>query len=195
MSDFLLTDGPLQLRRMGPDDAAAVHRCRNLPEVARYQGWRPERVADVVALAHEQARRLPGHQSEPCQLVIVWNGVVVGDLGFGSVEPRRQVELGIVLDPAVWGQGLATRALRLLITHLFADGFHRVKARVDPRNTASLRLFDRLGFRREGHERLCYWDAEHGEWTDEVLFAVLSSEWRRQVLPSAHQPLGDECGP
>ena len=136
------------------------------------------------------------HFAESCVVARAEGAVVGFVMGYRlPARPDTYFLWQVGVSAAARGQGLATRALRLLITHLFADGFHRVKARVDPRNTASLRLFDRLGFRREGHERLCYWDAEHGEWTDEVLFAVLSSEWRRQVLPSAHQPLGDECGP
>ena len=64
-------------------------------------------------------------------------------------------------------------------SHLFDAGLHRITARVDPRNTRSLRLFDRLGMRREGHEVECYWDDAQQEWTDEVCFAVLAREWPR----------------
>jgi aminoglycoside 6'-N-acetyltransferase len=163
-------------------DAEAVQRCRNLPAVARYQSWRPADAAEVVELAHEQVDRAPGMQSEPCQLVIEVRDAegrahFAGDMGSGAFDPGRQMEIGIVLDPEWQGRGLATRACRLLFDHLFTVGLHRVTARVDPRNEPSLRLFERLGFRREGHERECWWDDVWNEWTDEVCFAVLRSEW------------------
>ena len=102
---------------------------------------------------------------------------IVGDMGTGAFDPGRQMEIGIVLDPAWQGRGIATRACRMMFDHLFANGLHRVTARIDPRNGASLRLFERLGFRQEGIERSAFWDEDWQEWTDEVCFAVLASEW------------------
>ena len=174
----------LCIRAMEPQDAAAVQRCRNLPDVSRYQGWRPATVTEVEALAREQSGRAPGMQREAYQVVIEARDAqgtphIVGDMGTGAFDPGRQMEIGIVLDPAWQGRGIATRACRMMFDHLFANGLHRVTARIDPRNGASLRLFERLGFRQEGIERAAYWDEDWQEWTDEVCFAVLASEWAR----------------
>lgn len=171
-----LTHADLSVRPMTVADAAAVQQCRNDPRVARYQGWRPS-VADAERHAREQEGTRPGHSPGVCQLVIERAGVFVGDIGVQTIDPGRQVELGIVVHPDAQGGGVATRALRLVITHLFRDGVHRVTARVDPRNEPSLRLFDRLGLRREGHEVESYWDAVYDEYTDEICFAVLAREW------------------
>jgi RimJ/RimL family protein N-acetyltransferase len=53
---------------------------------------------------------------------------------------------------------------------------HRIEADVDPRNERSLRLLERLGFRREGHlrERYCI----NGERQDAVMMGLLRAEWR-----------------
>jgi len=179
---FVLRDGDLCIRPMGPEDAPIVQQCRNLPDVARYQSWRPATCEEVVALAHEQVGRAPGMQAEPFQLVIELEDEtgqkhVVGDMGSGSFDPGKQMEIGIVLDPKWHGRGLATRSCRLLFDHLFAAGLNRVTAKVDPRNEPSLRLFERLKFRREGLELSCWWDEVWNEWTDEVGFAILASEW------------------
>lgn len=179
---FMLTDNELCLRPMGPEDALIVQRCRTMPEVARYQGWRPETSAAVVKVAHEQVGRAPGMQTEPFQLVIEVQDEdgqkhIAGDMGTGAFDPGKQMEIGIVLDPAWHGHGLATRSCKLLFTHLFAAGLNRITARVDPRNEPSIRLFERLKFRREGLELACWWDEEWNEWTDEVCFAILATEW------------------
>jgi RimJ/RimL family protein N-acetyltransferase len=52
---------------------------------------------------------------------------------------------------------------------------HRVVARLDARNDASRHLLERLGMRREAH--LVQNEFIKGEWTDELIFAVLEGEW------------------
>lgn len=53
---------------------------------------------------------------------------------------------------------------------------HRVFASVDPRNTRSLALLERVGMRQEAHFRESLWFK--GEWVDDVVFAILAAEWR-----------------
>jgi RimJ/RimL family protein N-acetyltransferase len=52
----------------------------------------------------------------------------------------------------------------------------RVRASVDPRNTASAALCRALGMKLEGHlrEDHCY----KGEWVDRLVFGLLSHEWQ-----------------
>ncbi|BDE06402.1 hypothetical protein WPS_16780 [Vulcanimicrobium alpinum] len=73
---------------------------------------------------------------------------------------------------------MATEALRAVLGGAFgARGMHRVTASIDPRNAASLALFERLGFRREAHHRESLWLG--GAWVDDVIVAILGREWRR----------------
>jgi hypothetical protein len=44
------------------------------------------------------------------------------------------------------------------------------------RNAASVALLERLGMRREGHLRESTW--AKGEWTDDLVYALLPDEWR-----------------
>jgi RimJ/RimL family protein N-acetyltransferase len=55
-------------------------------------------------------------------------------------------------------------------------GRHRIHASVDPRNLASMAMLRALGMRQEAHHRESLW--LHGEWVDDVVFALLASEWR-----------------
>jgi RimJ/RimL family protein N-acetyltransferase len=47
-----------------------------------------------------------------------------------------------------------------------------------PRNKRSIRLVRRLGFKKEGVLRQRYFD-EFGNYTDDALFSLLSSEWKK----------------
>ncbi len=162
---------------MTVDDAARVRASRLDAANERYQGWRPPTVAEVVEHARRQDPSTINRRVGTIQLVIERDGEYAGDFGVTTMHPIPTVSLGITVAPGLHGQGIGGRACRMLIDALFADGTYRVVARVDPRNEPSLRLFDRLGFRREGHERASYYDPDYDEWTDEILFAVLASEW------------------
>jgi RimJ/RimL family protein N-acetyltransferase len=57
-----------------------------------------------------------------------------------------------------------------------AMGFHRVIGRAEARNTASVRVLEKLGMRREAHLVENEW--VKGEWQSEVVYAMLEHEWR-----------------
>lgn len=103
---------------------------------------------------------------------------VVGTCTLAGIDRKnRRAEIGFALAPAHWGRGLMSEALPLLFDHAFGTlGLHRMEADVDPRNEPSLRLMDRLGFRREGYFRERHRVA--GEWQDSVMLGLLAAEWR-----------------
>jgi RimJ/RimL family protein N-acetyltransferase len=54
-------------------------------------------------------------------------------------------------------------------------GLHRIVGRLDARNTASARILEKLGMRREA--RLVDNERVKGEWATELVYAMLESEW------------------
>ena len=88
-----------------------------------------------------------------------------------------QADLGWVLHPDHAGHGYATEAVRQLLRLCFEDlGLRRVTASCFADNTASSRLMERVGMRRELHSVR---DSLHrsGEWLDGYAYAVLAEEW------------------
>ena len=68
-------------------------------------------------------------------------------------------------------------ALSAVVEHAFgALALHRLEADVDPRNAASLRTLERLGFRQEGLLRERWIVAD--EVSDTAFFGLLASDWR-----------------
>ena len=57
-------------------------------------------------------------------------------------------------------------------------GLHRIAARADARNTASIGVMKRLGMRQEAH--FVHNEIFKGEWGDEVIHAILATEWHRR---------------
>jgi RimJ/RimL family protein N-acetyltransferase len=105
------------------------------------------------------------------------NDELIGDVGVHFVDLAGfQVELGITLNQIHHGKGFATEALTGIIDYLFDDlNKHRITVSIDPRNTKSIQLFERLGFRKEAHfKQIAFID---GEWADDLIYAMLKEEW------------------
>jgi RimJ/RimL family protein N-acetyltransferase len=176
----------LTLGRLEPADLPAFLAYRNDPEVARYQSWETISEADGAALIAEQATFAPGTPGRWAQLAVRLRdgGALVGDLALHveAADPRLG-EIGFTFDRRFQGRGLAQEAVRALLDLAFGTlGLHRVRAIVDCRNAAAVRLLERLGMRREGHFVQHAWFK--GAWCDESLYAMLRDEW--QVAPHRH---------
>jgi RimJ/RimL family protein N-acetyltransferase len=170
----------LILRALRSDDAEPMFAYRSLPDVHRYQCWEPGSVEEVRSF-------IAGLESLPFATPGTWYqlGVrlreteeLVGDVGIRfPADEDRQVEIGFTIAPDRQGRGLGTEVVTALLDHAFGPlGMHRVFASVDPRNEPSLALLAKIGMRREAHFRESLWFK--GAWADDVVFALLESEWR-----------------
>jgi len=96
--------------------------------------------------------------------------------GFRLSERVTPGEIGYVFHPDAGGRGYAREACAAVLALGFAElGLHRIVARLDGRNEASARLASRLGLRKEAH--LVSNRMFKGEWSDEIVFAILADEW------------------
>ena len=174
----------LLLRPYQPGDTDAVYAYHRLPETARYLENEPMSLAEAKALV---TRRIGSATlasvGEALNLVVelAKTRAVVGDcVLFWCGE--GQAEVGYVLNPAYYGHGYATEAVGVLLRLGFEDlGLHRIAARCDARNTASARVMERAGLRREAH--LVQSEFVKGEWTDELIYAILRREWQARQVP------------
>lgn len=172
------------LRRFRMDDLQTLVAYRSIPEVARFQGWEsPYTQAEGEDMISRMMGRHPDTPGEWFQFAVALrsNGNLIGECGAKTLdEDSRQAEMGYTLAPAHQGRGYATEAAAALLGYLFATrGKHRVIAYCDPRNAASERVLRRLGMRREGHMIESTW--ANGEWTDDLLYALLDREWRQRA--------------
>jgi RimJ/RimL family protein N-acetyltransferase len=176
--EYPIRTARLLLRPYRPDDVDAVHAYERLPETARYLANEPMSRAETEALV---TRRIGsstlGGVGEAVNMVVelAQTGDLVGDcVLFWCGE--GQAEVGYVLHPDHYGHGYATEAVGALLRLGFGElGVHRVAARCDARNTASVRVLERAGLRREAH--LVQSEFIKNEWTDQLIYAILRSEW------------------
>lgn len=176
---FPLPTDRLLIEPMTVHDAEGFAAYRSDPGVARFQSWASpyRRVQAEEALADNPQGWPPA--GTWAQLAIREHGVLRGDVAVHPLDDEitpGTVELGITLATSAQGRGLATEALRAVITAAFSGGVHRIVLGCDARNAPVARLLERVGLRHEA--RLV--DAEwwKGEWTTADTWAVLASEWR-----------------
>ncbi|MBG0831923.1 GNAT family N-acetyltransferase [Planomonospora sp. ID67723] len=171
----------LLLRPFTLGDLDALHAVQSLPEVTRYLYWEArdrEQVRESLEAKLAQTALLDEGQALSLAVEIAATGEVIGDgLLFWHSRTHRAGEIGYVLHPDHHGRGYATEVGRALLELGFDGlGLHRVTGRIDGRNTASARVLERLGMRREAHLVENEW--VKGEWTDEVVYAILRREWQ-----------------
>lgn len=172
----------LTLRPFREGDAAALFAIFSDAEVVRFwscAAWTD--IAQAQAMIDEALRQVGSDSGGGAVLryaiALRDTDQLVGVCNLrGFFEQNRRCELGYALARAWWGRGLAGEALEALLAHAFgALGLNRIEADIDPRNDASARLLERLGFRREGYmpER---WIV-HGEKADTAFYGLLKRYW------------------
>lgn len=169
----------LILRNLRPEDAEAMFAIRTHPSTLRFQPWHPAGMSEVEAFIETQRERSLGEE-EWLQLgILLRDGeMFIGDVGIRRQADPAQYELGITVAPGARQTGYGSEALLAVMDHLFiAQGAHRLLGVADARNEASLALMQRCGMRREAVLRESF--RFHGEWTDEVVCAMLREEWER----------------
>lgn len=106
-----------------------------------------------------------------------FGGRYCGNIGFrydpNSPDPH-QGSLGYNTSPWARGRGLQSRAVRLVTSYLFSQGFHRIELRARIDNTASRWVAEKAGYSFEGYAR----DAElsNGKYYDHAVYSALSTD-------------------
>lgn len=174
----------LILRPIAADDAAAMHAYKSDPDAVRYVPYEPLSLADVeerIATTWSCTRLAEPGEALCLAVEERETGALLGDVVlFWRSETDRSGEVGYIFDARFAGRGYATEAVGALLALGFDGlGLHRIAARIDDRNAASVGVVERLGFRREA--RLVESEWFKGEWATLLVFALLEDEWREMA--------------
>lgn len=172
----------LYLRRFLPEDAENLYAYLSDEETVRFEPYPPLDPETCRAEAEERAENpdfiavcTPPDAEYPA-------GKLIGHVFFSPCA-FMGAELAYVFNRAYWHRGYAAEACRAVMEQAFAEGeTRRVVAMCDPENTASWRLMERIGMRREGRliKNMALHTDENGNpvWQDTFLYAVLKDEYQ-----------------
>ncbi|HSP83008.1 MAG TPA: GNAT family protein [Gillisia sp.] len=164
-------------------DKESIFTYRAEPETSKYLSLTPQIVEDVEEFIKKSSNEIdvPGTWFQFVIIEKVTNQLI-GDIGIHFLETdseNKQVEIGYTLDTRFRGKGYASEALSVIIEYLVSKlNKHRIIASIDPSNLDSIKLVERLGFRKEAHfiESLFF----HGKWVDDLVYAILAREWKER---------------
>lgn len=154
----------LILRRAREDDLEAMHAVLSNPVAMRYWSTLPHDSLDQTR--DWLASMIEDDPAVREDFIVERDGRAIGKAGC-----YRLPEIGYILHPDHWGLGFATEALTAVIAHIFAHHpIEALRADIDPRNTASIGLLERLGF-TPTHRAERTWKIGE-EWCDSVYYAL-----------------------
>lgn len=174
----------LLLRELDPADWREIHEYESDPEVVRYESFGPTTIDETIAYlerAIDDAADTP-RLTWDLAVVLRRTGRLIGRCGVQLTKPEQhEATLWYILRRSAWGHGYATEAARKMAELAFTEArAHRLIAEADPRNSASIRVLEKVGMRREGLSRESHRLAD--VWCDLAHYAILDHEWARQVL-------------
>ncbi len=174
------------LRPLTRQDFAAWQQVRRRNR-ERLRRWEPQPIAGRTDIGEDQrafaercnARRRERQHGTGYGFGVFINKRFHGEMNLSSIQrgPFQSCYVGYWIDEAVAGNGYTPEALVVATRFAFEDlGLHRLQVAIVPRNTASLRVVEKLGLRYEGLAKR--YVEINGVWEDHYRFAITEEEWR-----------------
>ncbi len=179
----LISTPRLRLRSFELSDARSFYELMSNRDVLKYLG------RDAVTSVEMMEERISGIlESYKNGEAFYWaicthdDPKMVGNIGFQNWQkPNNRTEVGYSIMPAFWGKGLMTEALSALCLYLFEYmKFHSLEANIDPANTGSVKLLEKVGFVKEAHFRENY--VYGGKFWDSGIYSLIDREfvWKEE---------------
>ncbi len=119
-------------------------------------------------------------REEGVHLIIAREKKRIGMISLFDINrDEGRAEIGIWVTPSKQARGHGTKACELITDYGFRElRLHRIYARVLENNPASLKMFEKLGFEKEGALR------DHGfidgDYRNMHVFGILRGEWKQR---------------
>ncbi|MEL6685430.1 MAG: GNAT family N-acetyltransferase [Pseudomonadota bacterium] len=111
-------------------------------------------------------RLIASAEQQLAYFVIEMDGRAIGTAGMHKGD-----EVGFLLHPDYWRQGIISEAMNAIIPYLFEITDHtQLTADADPRNKASVGLLKSLGFQETYRAKNTF--CINGEWSGSIYFAL-----------------------
>jgi [ribosomal protein S5]-alanine N-acetyltransferase len=174
----ILNTDRLLLREIALNDANAIYEIYSDPAVAEFDSFAPVRtIGEARNIIHNYRKDFREKKQIRWGIVRKADNNMIGTCVFMNMDhTSRRCEVGCGLVSSEWNKGFMAEALEPIIDYGFeVFDFNRIEAYIISGNSASVRLFRKLGFSYEGVVR----EREYfkGSFHNEIIMSMLRSDY------------------
>ncbi len=170
----------LLLRRMETSDAPELFFLRSDPQVMKYIDRKPAAsIQEAIDFIDKINGEIDKNNNITWAISLLTDpGVMIGNITYWRFDrPNFRGEIGYVLHPAFWRQGIMKEAIHKVLAFGFdVMKMHSVEANINVGNDASAAILQACGFRKEAHFRENYFF--DGRFLDSIIYSRLSTDPR-----------------
>ncbi len=170
----------LKLVEITLTDLNAVHELHSLPKVDEFNTLGiPSSIKETEKLLNSWIEAINTKTLFVFKIVDNENDQFIGLFGVKMGKPNYwSSEVWYKLHPFSWNKGFATEALDAVLEFCFNDlKLHRIEAGCAIDNIASIKVLEKVGFKREGQKRKILPIRE--KWVDNYFYAILEEDYKR----------------
>lgn len=172
----------LILRKYRVDDALAMFEgWANDSRVTQYLTWKPHKsVQETKELLDQWVAEYENIDTYHWVIEEKSTNKIVGDISIVRIDEKLEtVELGYCLGYGYWNKEIMSESVKAVIDYLFAIvGCNRIVAKHQIANTASGRVMQKAGLKREGVLRDSGKNNDH-KYVDLVHYSILRKDWSK----------------
>lgn len=194
-SPVILQTERLYAREFAKEDVPTVFAYAGNIENTGFLPWSPEPYEDVEKFVE---RRLASQIEQPrrvfdAAICLKETDEMIGSMGLTLDEKLTQAELGYLFNMKYWHKGYAREAAKGFLGFGFLGlDLHRIYARCDAENTASYKVMESIGMRREAHFIKNEFRSVFGKasWRSTLEYAILQKEYLMRLADGDYSPAG-----
>jgi len=169
----------LLLRQIQYSDVDAFHKMRTDPSLMKYMDMeKPKSIGDTQTKIEQEIASFSKGDSVYWAIAQKGSKQMIGGAGYWRLmKEHYRAEIGYQLAPDFWRMGYSCEALKAIIDFGFKKmGLHSIEGNVNPKNIASIKLLNKLGFVQEAYFKENFYF--NGKFLDSAIFSLVVSDWK-----------------
>ncbi len=184
----MLSTNRIYIRKLELSDAEALYelRTRNLKYFQPFEPIRPDAYHTLEGQKEKIEKNLRKWENDSGYsfgIFLASTDQLIGQVNLSHIVRGawQNASIGYFMDHSMQRKGYTTEAVNLALDFAFNQaGLHRVEAAIMPRNTASIRVVEKVGFLYVGLSK--YYLQINGVWEDHHIYAITQETWQEKSL-------------
>ncbi len=143
----------LKLMPINESHSSALHHFWSDPAVTQFMTIDPfETIEQTTEMIAFLVKKMTEGEASRYTIQLKNTEEIIGTCGLNYLDyQNNRTEVAYDLGSAYWGKGYAFEALSAFVEWVVLEqNFHRLEAKIDPDNFSSIKLIEKLGFKKEG---------------------------------------------